>query len=130
MGVFATSVIALMFAVLLGLEWRFSWRTVRVGIIILALIVYWVFPTGPNYTIAGRRAMAVPVDERIKVLRGDTLSEYFTGVDIMREYLRESEGSSGPRLIVLGALVWLACVPVFRREPVPRQSSAPRSDAT
>lgn len=111
----ATGVIALMFAVLLGVEWRYSWRSVRTGIVMLALVVFGVFPTGPNYTIAGRRATAVPLNERVRVFNGDTLSQYVTGVVIMREFLQESEQSSGPRLIVLGVLVWLACSPVFRR---------------
>ena len=90
----------------------------------LALVVWWMFG-GPNYTIAGRRASAASTEERIRVLRGDTLPPYFAGVDIMRQYLLESEeGSAGPRRLALGVLVWLACTPVFRRQAPTRE--APR----
>ena len=68
------------------------------------LVVWWMFG-GPNYTLAGRRASAASAEERIRVLRGDTLPPYFAGVDIMRQYLLESEEeSAGPRRLALGVL--------------------------
>ena len=115
------TVLALMFAVLLGLEWRYRLKSLRVIAVLLALVVFWLFG-GPDYTIAGRRASAASPEERIRVLRGDTLSEYMSGVDIMREYLAESEKANDPpRRIALGALVWLGCAPLFRREATARQ---------
>jgi hypothetical protein len=118
-----TAALALIFAGLLGLEWRYRRRSLRLVSIMLALVVWWLFG-GPNYTIAGRRASAASAEERIRVLRGDTLPPYFAGVDIMREYLLESEEEgAGPRRLALGVLVWLACTPVFRREASTREAA-------
>ena len=108
--------LVLIFAGLLGLEWRYRLKSLRLLTVLLALVVFWLFG-GPNYTTAGRRASVASPEERVRVLAGDTLSEYMSGVDIMREFLSESEReNSGPRGVALGALVWLACSPMFRRE--------------
>ena len=109
---------ALVFAVLLGLEWRYRRRSLRLGTVVLALVV-WNFEQ-PSITVAGRQASAVPLEQRVRVLGGDTLSEYMSGVDVMREQMvLQFEAGAGIRLLTLGALVWLACTPAFRQERAP-----------
>ena len=113
-----TLAVALIFAVLLGLEWRYRRRSLRLGTVVLALVV-WNFAQ-PSITVAGRRASAVPPEQRVRVLAGDTLSEYMSGVDVMREQmLLQFEAGAGILLLTLGVLVWLACTPAFRRERAP-----------
>lgn len=119
-----TIVVALVFAILLGLEWRYRHRSVRLGTVILALVV-WEF-TQPSITVAGRRASAASPEERSTELHGEPLSEYMSGVDTMRRFVvQQYEQDSGIRLLVLGVLVWLACSPAFRREPAPKQVTPP-----
>ena len=110
-----TLLVALVFVILLGFEWRYRRKILRLVAVVLALVVWWFVQ--PSITTAARRASAVPADERVRVLRGDTLSEYMSGVDIMREYVVEHfDADAGTRRVVLSVLVWLACTPVFRRE--------------
>jgi len=119
-----TIVVALVSAILLGLDWRYRRRSLRLGTVILALVVWYVVQ--PSITVAGRRATAAGPEERVRVLRGDTLSEYMSGVDIMREYvIQANEEDRDIRLIALGVLAWLACSPAFRRDPAPEQVPPP-----
>ena len=114
-----TIVVSLVFAALLGLEWRYQRRRLRLGTVGLALLVY-AFAQ-PSVTVAGRRASAAPPEARIRILRGDTLSEFMSGVDLMREYLvQQLSARADLRLLALGVLVWLACSPALRRERVLR----------
>jgi hypothetical protein len=109
-----TLILALVFAVLLGLEWRHRRRGLRLGTVALALIILWL--AQPNITAAARRASAAPPEARIRVYGKDTLSAYMSGVDLMREYVSEQYNAAGAqRALALGTLAWLAASPAFRR---------------
>jgi hypothetical protein len=115
-----TVVAATIFGILLWLEWRYRHRSVRVGTVMLALVVWWF--TQPSITVAARRASALAPEARSMELRGEPLSEYMIGVETMRRFLVEQyQADSDVRLIVLGVLVWLSCSPVFRRHAAPNQ---------
>jgi hypothetical protein len=101
-----------------------SAQSVRVGAVAFALIVY-VFAQ-PSITTAARRASAAPPEARIRVLRGDTLSEFMSGVDLMRDYaVQQFESRADIRLLMLGVLVWLACAPAFRQQRALKQGLPP-----
>jgi len=110
-----TILVAAALVVLLGIEWRYQLRAVRLATIALALIV-WYFSL-PNLTIAARWASTAPPEERVTHLRGEEMSEYLVGVATMREAMSgQIEARSHTRLLAIGALIWLACSPAIRRE--------------
>jgi len=118
-----TVVVGLVFATLLWLDWRYRRTALRLGTIALAIVVWWF--AQPNITNAARRASAAPPEARVRVFWGDTLSEYMSGVVVMREYIvQELEAASDFRLMAGGVLVWLACSPTLQRgratQPGPR----------
>jgi len=109
-----TIIVVLVFAVLLGLEWRFRLRSVRLGTALLAVLV-WVYAQ-PNPTRAARRALDTPPAERVTEIRGNRLSEYAIGVRTMERAAGEDAMMfDTERLLSVGVLFWLACSPVFRR---------------
>ena len=119
-----TLAVALVFAVLLGLAWRYPRRRLRLGTIALALLL-WVLAQ-PSLTVAGRQASAAGPGERSTQLRGEPLSEYMSGVDTMRRFMLEQiRATYGMQLIAVGALAWLACTPAFRRSGVQRHAAPP-----
>lgn len=106
-------VVALIFAALLGVEWRTRLAVVRLGTAILALVVLLV--AQPNYTTAARRVSVAPPGERVTMLRGSPISEYESGVATMVEAIDEAgEERAGVRMLAVGVLFWLACSPVLR----------------
>lgn len=106
-------VVVLAFAILLGLEWRFRWRIVRVGTAVLAVLMLWFVE--PDPTAATRRAFSTPPAERVTHRFGSPISEYSSGVRTMARAMRELERRSvPPRLLGYGALLWLACSPALR----------------
>jgi hypothetical protein len=115
--------VAVAFAVLLGLEWRYRLKTLRIGAAILAVVMLVFFQ--PNYHAAWRRAMGTPPSERITGYPGTSpgsvarpLSEYESGVFTMRRALSETvAGYARERELAVGVLLWLACSPAFRRVP-------------
>ena len=115
-------IVGLPFALLLGIEWRYRLRTVRVGCAVLALAA--LFFSQPDTTAAWRWAMDTPVAERethypspIPGEVGRPLSEFESGVFAMRRaVIEESAGYEGTRWIAVGVLFWLACSPAFRRD--------------
>ena len=114
-----TIVVVSFLALLLGLEWRYRRRPLRVGATLLALMLLAWYQ--PNFTGARRRAIAMPPAERIRssAVAGsehDTLSEYRSGVYTTMREVGEAAGSGeGIRLAAVGALVWLAWTPKSRR---------------
>jgi hypothetical protein len=111
-----TIAVAVVFAALLGLEWRYRLRSARIAASVLAFVV--LFFAGPNLTAARRRALAAPPAERVTRIADHQLSEYESGVHTMTESISESANRRAyPELLSLGALFWLACSPVFRRTP-------------
>lgn len=106
-------IVALVFAVLLALEWRYRRAWLRLGIVALAVVVHVV--ATPSITVAARQATAAPPEARVRIFWGDTLSEYMSGVDQMREYMADQfDLTAGVRRVTLGVLVWLACEPGMR----------------
>lgn len=118
-------VVGLPFALLLGLEWRYRLKSVRVGCAVLSVAL--LFFLQPNTHAAWRRAMETPAAERethypspIPGELGRPLSEFESGVFAMRRaVIDEAGGYAGTRLIAVGALVWLACSPAFRGDRSP-----------
>ena len=114
-------VVGLPFALLLGLEWRYRFRSLRVGCAVLAVAV--LFFSQPNTHAAWRWAMETPVAERethypshIPGEVGRPLSEFESGVFAMRRaVIEESAGYAATRQIAVGVLLWLACSPAFPR---------------
>ena len=125
-----TILLALVFAALLGLEWRYHLKSVRLGTAALALGV-WLF-VQPNPTRAARRALDTPPAERVTEIAGTPLSEYAIGVRTMEQAAGDDAMMFvTDRLMSVGVLFWLACSPVFRGprrpafgEPPERQRQA------
>lgn len=113
----ATTLIALTFAVLLGLEWRYQLRSVRLGTAFLALVVLWFAQPLPHR--AARRAIAAPPAERVTEFTGvRSLTEYESGVVTMEQAVgADTRMGANARMLVVGVLFWLACSPVLRRAP-------------
>jgi hypothetical protein len=110
----ATMLIAIVFAMLLGLEWRYRLKSMRVAAAALAIVV--LFFAAPNYTRAARQALETPAAERVTHIRGSRLSEYVSGVRTMEHSVGEdSNMDANARLLSLGILFWLACSPVLWR---------------
>ena len=111
--------VALTFVVLLGLEWRYSLKTLRVVSAVLAMAMLFFFQ--PNYHAAWRRAMSTPPSERVTDIGSASLrrplSEYESGVTTMYDAVVDNAaGYHNERLLAMGVLFWLACSPVFRRK--------------
>jgi hypothetical protein len=112
--------VALAFAVLLALEWRYRLRTLRIGAAVLAVTMLFFF--APHYHAAWRRAMGTPPSERITAFPGTvpgsvarSLSEYESGVFTMHRAVVENAGGYvHERRLALGVLFWLACSPALR----------------
>lgn len=109
-----TIIVVATFAVLLGLEWRYRLRRLRVGTALLSLVVLALYH--PNYTVAQRRALGMPPAERItEIPYHGPVSAYESGVYTA---IREAAGAAGVteniRLAAVGALFWLACSPALR----------------
>ena len=119
-------IVALIFAVLLGLEWRYRLRTARMVAAVLALVVSFFYQ--PAATRAVRRALTMPPAERVtEIPGGPPLSEYEIGVYTMqRAVADDSKMGYDERLLSMGVLFWLACSPVIPRA---RRSSAPAEPA-
>ena len=128
-------IVGLPFALLLGLEWRYRLRSVRVGCALLAVAL--LFFLQPNTYAAWRRAMETPAAKRethypstIPGEVGRPLSEFESGIFAMRRaVIDESAGYAGTRWIAVGVLFWLACSPAFRRNRPPHNESAASSSA-
>lgn len=122
----ASILLALLFAALLGLEWRYQLRRLRLGAVLLALVV--LFFAQPSSTRAVRRAFVTPPAERVTEL-GTSLSEYESGVATMKQAVDEdSEVGAIARLLGIGALFWLAFSPVLRNTPRPPSADVRRDD--
>jgi hypothetical protein len=118
----ATIIVAAAFAVLLGLEWRWRRRGLRVGTALLALAVLYYFQ--PAYPSARRRVLGTPSTERVTLnpVGGghDSLSEYHSGVYTAMEWVEHYDGvGAGARFVAVGALFWLACSPALRHVRAP-----------
>lgn len=111
----ATTVLALIYVVILGLEWRYRLRSLRLGAISLVLVVLWV--AQPNVTRAARSALVMPSVERVTQIRGEPLSEYASGVRTMEEAVDvDSKLGANARVLSLAVLCWLACSPLLQRD--------------
>ena len=112
--------VALAFAVLLALEWRYRLRALRIAAAVLAVTMLFFF--APNHHAAWRRAMGTPPSERITEYPGPTpgsvarsLSEYESGVFTMSwAVVENASGYARERDLAVGVLFWLACSPAFR----------------
>ena len=126
--------VALAFAVLLALEWRYRLRTLRIGAAVLAVTMLFFF--APTYHAAWRRAMDTPPAERIADYPGTvpgsvarSLSEYESGVFTMhRAVVENAAGYARERDLAVGVLVWLACSPAFRSTRGPDRVDQTRID--
>lgn len=109
-----TMLVALVFVVLLGVEWRYRLKSVRVAVAVLALIVSFFYQS--SATRAARRAIVMQPSQRVTHPSG---TEYASGVATMYQAVADdSEMSGSERLLSMGVLFWLACSPVL-----PRRSS-------
>jgi hypothetical protein len=110
----ATIPVAIIFAVLLVLEWRYRLRSMRLAAVALALLLF--LFAQPGYTRAARRALMMPPAERVTQIRGSPLSDYVSGVRTMEQAVGDdSNMGANARMLSVGVLVWLACSPVLRR---------------
>jgi len=108
-----TILVALVFAVLLGFEWRYRLGRLRLTAVLLALFV--LFFAQPSSTRAARWAIVAPPSQRITEL-GYPLADYESGVETMRQAVEhDSEIGANARLLSIAVLVWLACSPMTRR---------------
>lgn len=108
------AVVTLIFAVLVGFEWRSRLGGVRVATTTLSMVV--LLLAQPSYTTAARQASVASPEERITQIRGIPVSEYESGVATMTQAIDEAwEVRAGIRLVALVVLFWLACSPVLRQ---------------
>ncbi len=113
-------VLGLVFAVLLGLEWRHRSSGIALVTAVLALLI--LFVAQPSPTRAARWAATASPSQRSQEI-GQRLSEYEHGVETMRQAMaRDSEAGAPARLLAVAVLFWLACAPVRRKARVPRAS--------
>jgi hypothetical protein len=112
------ALLGLLSAVLLWLEWRYRLRSLRIGAVVLAIVVW--ESSQPNLYRVFRWVIAAPPAERVsRMADGPPLSEYASGVvTLQRAYVEEMMVGENERLLSLGILVWLACSPAFRRAGV------------
>jgi hypothetical protein len=105
--------VAFAFAVLVGLEWRYRLKGLRLAATALALVV--MLFAQPSSTRAARSAISAPPGQRVTEL-GSALSEYESGVETMRQAVEQDSAlGSDARLLSVAVLVWLACSPVISR---------------
>ena len=110
----ATIGVAVVFLVLLGFEWRYKFRSLRIGTALLALLV-WLW-CQPNFTMAARRVSNAPPEARVTQLNGSKVSDYESGVATMFEAIDDAvKEQASLRMLALGVLLWLACSPAFSR---------------
>lgn len=113
-----TLLVALVFAALLAIEWRYRLRSVRLGTAFVALAIWLV--TQPNATRAARRALDTTPAERVTQIAGQPLTEYVAGVRTMEQAAADDAMMFvNERWMSVGVLFWLACSPVFRRARPP-----------
>lgn len=116
----------LIFFALLWLEWKRQAKSLRLiaASLALALVLF----NQPGYTRAARRAMMAAPAERVTQIRGDTLSEYISGVRTMEQAVGEDANAGATaRIIGFGVLLWLACSPVLRHSRL-GENQRPRPD--
>lgn len=113
-----TIIVALAFLVLLALEWRLRFRSVRAGTIVVALILLEF--SQPSNRRAARSAVELPKSERVLQISGaPPVSDYVSGVLTMERAANEdAEAGAGSRLVCMVVLTWLACTPLFRKARV------------
>ena len=109
-----TIVVGLVFAILLGFEWRYRLRSLRVGTALLAVVALYVAEPIPYRAV--RRSLLMPPAQRIAQQPGwHQLSEYEVGVFTMQQaVIRDTEVGANARALAVGVLFWLACSPVLR----------------
>ena len=108
------TLLAVVFAVLLWLEWRYRLRSVRIVAAVLALVI-WLFWQPSPHGVARRVIAAAPAERVQRIGDGPPLSEYASGVITMELALVEDAmRDENVRLMSIGVLFWLACSPVFR----------------
>ena len=117
-----TLLVALVFLVLLALEWRLERRSIRAAGVVLALVLLFYYQ--PNYGRSARRALDLPRSERVlQYSDGTRIPEYMSGVRTMeRESAVDDRWGLGPRLLCIFVLTWLACTPLYRRPGVSPRS--------
>jgi len=117
-----TLVVALVFLVLLALEWRLQFKSPRVVSIVLALMLLEF--SQPSNRRAARRAVDLPESERVlQIPGGPPVSEYASGVLTMeREANEDAQFGSGSRLLCIFVLTWFACTPLYRRASISLRS--------
>src|SRR4051812_9913410 len=104
-----TGVIASAFVLLLGLEWRYRLRYLRLGAVVFAIAVLALYQ--PVYGAAERNAYLTPPAQRItrvpQGVEGDALlSDYQSGVLTMSRTVGYAvRVNSGIRTVAVGALV-------------------------
>ena len=114
-----TIAVAVVFLLLLGLEWRYQVRSLRTGTTLLALLV-WLF-CQPNFGAAGRRVSTAPPEARVTQIGGEKISVYLSGVTTMLTAIGDNlEERATCRLLALGVLLWLACSPHHVSRVVPK----------
>jgi hypothetical protein len=120
----APILISLVFAVLLGIEWRWRLRSVRLAAVFLALVIW--FFAQPVAHRAARRAISEPVEERVtRIADGPPLSDYASGVATMeRDVMEDVLQGANFRLICEVVVLWLACSPVLRRAHITSQQAS------
>lgn len=98
------------FLLLLGFEWRYKLRSLRVGTALLALMIWLLCQ--PNFGAAGRRVSTAPPESRVTQIGGEKISDYLSGVTTTLYAIGDAEGERATcRMLALSVLFWLACSP-------------------
>jgi hypothetical protein len=106
-----TLLIALVFLVLLGLEWWYRSKSARLAAAVLALLILFFYQS--SAARAARQVISLPPADRVTHSLG---TDYASGVATMYEAVADdSMGGSNERLLSIGVLFWLSCSLVLPR---------------
>lgn len=113
-------------------DWVLKTRVIR--LVTVTLAVGGILLLEPNVYEAFRSALMVPPENRVRLVGQRELSEYESGVEMMRrEVASHVELHRPSRTILEVTLIWLAVSPALRRtRPTPRREgdTASRGGAT
>lgn len=110
----ASTGLAAIIILLLGIDWRYRRRSIRLSVILLTLVL--LFFVQPSLYRAFRRAVLAPPAERVTSTQSRKLSEYESGVYTMKQaYTEEIQANAIKNRVGLAVLVWLAASPILVR---------------
>jgi len=111
----ARILLPLVFVVLLGVEWRYRLRIVRLTAVLLAVVI-WSFAQPLAHRAARWAIIAPPRDRVTRFVDGPPLTDYESGVATMEHAVFDDmKIDADTRTLCEVVVLWLAFSPVLRR---------------